>query len=102
MRFPLLEPRELARVEERARSTIAQSLMLRAGRATAEVARRMAQDSGAAILVVSGPGNNGGDGWCAAAALRETFHRVVVTRMLIVHGAVFHGVILPRLLGQTG
>jgi len=78
MRFPLLEPRELVRVEERARSTIAQSLMLRAGRATAEVARRMAQDSGAAILVVSGPGNNGGDGWCAAAALRETFHRVVV------------------------
>ena len=78
MRFPLLEPRELARVEDRARSTIAQSLMVRAGRATAEAARHMASDTGEPILVVAGPGNNGGDGWVAAAALRETFHRVVV------------------------
>jgi hydroxyethylthiazole kinase-like uncharacterized protein yjeF len=78
MRFPLLEPRELARVEERARSTLSGSLMLRAGRATADAARRMANDTGEPIVVVAGPGNNGGDAWVAAAALRETFHRVVV------------------------
>lgn len=78
MRFPLLEPREIVRVEERARATIAGSLMLRAGHATAEAARRMAADTGEPILAVAGPGNNGGDAWVAAAALRETFHRVVV------------------------
>jgi hydroxyethylthiazole kinase-like uncharacterized protein yjeF len=78
MGTPLLEPRELARVEERARAEIPESLMRRAGRATAGLARRMAADTGSTIVVVAGPGNNGGDAWVAAAALRETFHRVTV------------------------
>ena len=54
------------------------SLMERAGRATAEAARRLATDTGARILVVAGPGNNGGDAWVAAAELQGTFHKVVV------------------------
>ena len=74
----LLLPAELARVEERARAAIPESLMLRAGRAVAQCARTMAADTGDAILVVAGPGNNGGDAWVAAATLREAFHRVVV------------------------
>jgi hydroxyethylthiazole kinase-like uncharacterized protein yjeF len=49
-----------------------------AGRAVAEYARRLARDTGAPILVVAGPGNNGGDAWVAAAQLREGFHRVIV------------------------
>ena len=53
-------------------------LMERAGRAIAERARAIAVDTGSPILVVAGPGNNGGDAWVAAARLRETFHRVVV------------------------
>jgi hydroxyethylthiazole kinase-like uncharacterized protein yjeF len=53
-------------------------LMERAGRAIAEHARTLATDSGAPILVVAGPGNNGGDAWVAAAYLRESFHRTTV------------------------
>ena len=53
-------------------------MMERAGRATALVARRLADDTGAPVLVVAGPGNNGGDAWFAALNLRRTFNRVVV------------------------
>jgi hydroxyethylthiazole kinase-like uncharacterized protein yjeF len=52
--------------------------MERAGEAVARAAQRHARDSGAPVLVVAGPGNNGGDAWVAAAHLAETFHRVVV------------------------
>ena len=52
--------------------------MERAGSAAAEAARRLASDTGARILVVAGPGNNGGDAWVAAARLLESFHKVVV------------------------
>ena len=52
--------------------------MERAGRAIAEAARRLAADTGAPILVVAGPGNNGGDAWVAAELLRAAFSRVTV------------------------
>jgi len=52
--------------------------MERAGRAIAGAAQRLARDDGGAILVVAGPGNNGGDAWVAAAHLRESLQRVVV------------------------
>jgi hydroxyethylthiazole kinase-like uncharacterized protein yjeF len=75
---PLLTSEALRAVEGRFAGEGQPSLMLRAGRAVADAARRLAVDSGAPILVVAGPGNNGGDAWVAADALRETFHRVVV------------------------
>ncbi len=52
--------------------------MQKAGRAVAECARRLAADTGAPIVVVAGPGNNGGDAWVAAQHLLESFHRTVV------------------------
>ncbi len=76
---PLLATAEIRTLEERAAQGLAgPTLMQRAGLATAEAARSMAADNGAPILVVAGPGNNGGDAWVAAAHLRESFHRVIV------------------------
>jgi hydroxyethylthiazole kinase-like uncharacterized protein yjeF len=75
---PVLTPSEVRAVEKRMARSGGPSLMERAGRAVAEAARKLARDSGAPILVVAGPGNNGGDAWVAAAHLAESFHRVVV------------------------
>jgi hydroxyethylthiazole kinase-like uncharacterized protein yjeF len=47
--------------------------MERAGLAAAEVARTMAGERGGAILVLAGPGNNGGDAFVVARWLREWF-----------------------------
>ena len=75
--IPVLLAEELRAVEARA-AAAGGSLMEKAGRAVAEAARAMAADTGEAILVVAGPGNNGGDAWVAAAQLVAGFHRVVV------------------------
>jgi hydroxyethylthiazole kinase-like uncharacterized protein yjeF len=74
---PILTPAGIRAVEARAVDRIP-SLMDRAGVAIAEAARRLAADTGAAIVVVVGPGNNGGDGWVAAEKLRAGFSRVTV------------------------
>jgi hydroxyethylthiazole kinase-like uncharacterized protein yjeF len=76
--LPVLTPAEIRAVEARAAKFGGRSLMERAGRATAQAALTLAKDSGDPILVVAGPGNNGGDAWVAAAYLSEAFHRVVV------------------------
>jgi len=52
-------------------------LMERAGLASAEIARELADDGGS-ILVVAGPGNNGGDALVAARFLKQWFYRVDV------------------------
>jgi ADP-dependent NAD(P)H-hydrate dehydratase / NAD(P)H-hydrate epimerase len=75
---PVLSVEEIRGVEERASRVRGPSLMERAGRAVATAAEKLATDTGAPILVVAGPGNNGGDAWVAAACLSESFHRVVV------------------------
>ncbi|MBK6982986.1 MAG: NAD(P)H-hydrate dehydratase [Betaproteobacteria bacterium] len=76
---PVLTTAQVRDIEERAaRGLAGPTLMQRAGRATADAARALAADTGAPVLVVAGPGNNGGDAWVAAAHLRESFHRVTV------------------------
>ena len=52
--------------------------MERAGLAAAEVARGMLADRGGPVIVLAGPGNNGGDAFVAARWLRAWFHDVVV------------------------
>ena len=52
--------------------------MERAGLAAAEVARSMVADRSGPVVVLAGPGNNGGDAFVAARWLRTWFHEVVV------------------------
>ena len=52
--------------------------MERAGAAAAELAARLASDRQKDVLVLAGPGNNGGDARIAAALLEEQFFRVTV------------------------
>lgn len=63
---PVLTAAEM-RAAEQAADADATTLMRRAGEGVAEVVRRLS--AGADVLVLCGPGNNGGDGWVAAAAL---------------------------------
>lgn len=51
-------------------------LMARAGSAVAEAVRRLS--GGREVLILCGPGNNGGDGYVAAAVLRAAGHPVRV------------------------
>ncbi len=53
-------------------------LMERAGLAAAEHARAMCGDRARDVLVVAGPGNNGGDAFEVAAHLKRGFYRVHV------------------------
>jgi hydroxyethylthiazole kinase-like uncharacterized protein yjeF len=62
---------------ERALPAAVPGLMERAGFAAAELARELIGDGGA-ILVLAGPGNNGGDALVAARILRQWFYRVDV------------------------
>ena len=56
--------------------------MQRAGEAAAALAARLASEREKDILVLAGPGNNGGDARIAAERLREQFFRVhIATRM---------------------
>jgi len=55
------------------------ALMERAGAAVAREAARFAM--GRAVLVLAGPGNNGGDAWVAARLLRERGHDVMVAAL---------------------
>src|SRR5262249_25058545 len=53
-------------------------LMERAGEAAAELARGLCGDTAKSVLVVAGPGNNGGDAFEVAALLKRAFFRVTV------------------------
>ncbi|WP_439575518.1 NAD(P)H-hydrate dehydratase [Phreatobacter sp.] len=59
--------------------TSIETLMNRAGIAVADAAARRLQIGGR-IVVLAGPGNNGGDGYVAARVLRQRGYRVTVAR----------------------
>ena len=70
---PVFSTAEIRRIEQAA-GEVSPSLMQRAGLAAAEFSEALAQ--GKDVLVLAGPGNNGGDARIAAARLQEKFFRV--------------------------
>lgn len=76
---PVLLSAELRRIELSALAGPDPApLMERAGLAAAELARALAADSGKPVLVLAGPGNNGGDAFVLARHLKQWWHRVSV------------------------
>ncbi|HZQ60157.1 MAG TPA: NAD(P)H-hydrate epimerase, partial [Casimicrobiaceae bacterium] len=71
---PVARVAEVREIERRASSA---PLMERAGAAAAQVAREVASGAGK-VLVLAGPGNNGGDAFVVARLLREAFFEVTV------------------------
>jgi hydroxyethylthiazole kinase-like uncharacterized protein yjeF len=70
---PIYLTREIREIEQKAGGL---PLMERAGAAAAELAASLVAEDRKDILVLAGPGNNGGDARIAAARLQEKFFRV--------------------------
>jgi len=76
------------------------SLMQRAGAAAAELAATLLPDTGKDVLVLSGPGNNGGDAKIVARLLQEKFFRVsLVTRIEQIPANTRWNLVVDGLLG---
>ncbi|MCX7149464.1 MAG: NAD(P)H-hydrate dehydratase [Rhodocyclales bacterium] len=75
--MPLLRTAELRALETR-HAAARPPLMERAGRAAAGFARRLLDGSRAPVLVLAGPGNNGGDARVMARVMQEQGTRAVV------------------------
>ena len=74
---PIYLTDDIRRIERDA-GDVKPPLMERAGAAAAELAARLASDKQKDILVLAGPGNNGGDAKIVAARLKELFFRVTL------------------------
>src|SRR6185295_18944635 len=74
MRGPIYTTADIRRIEHAAGNA---PLMERAGAATAELAAKLCV--GKDVLVLAGPGNNGGDARIAAELLKQRFFRVTVS-----------------------
>jgi hydroxyethylthiazole kinase-like uncharacterized protein yjeF len=77
MMTPLLRSAELRAIEAR-HAKVVPPLMERAGRAAAALALRLLENRRARVLVLAGPGNNGGDAIVMAHVLKQQGIDVVV------------------------
>jgi hydroxyethylthiazole kinase-like uncharacterized protein yjeF len=93
---PIYLTEDIRRIERAAGETLP-PLMERAGTAAAELASQLA--SGKDILVLAGPGNNGGDARIAAERLRERFFRVTIATRVEEIPPTRWGLVLDGLFG---
>ncbi|MDP1525732.1 MAG: NAD(P)H-hydrate dehydratase [Rhodocyclaceae bacterium] len=77
MRRPILNNISLRAIESR-EANASPPLMERAGASATQIALEMLADTSRAILVVAGPGNNGGDGFVMARLLKQAGRNVTV------------------------
>jgi hydroxyethylthiazole kinase-like uncharacterized protein yjeF len=75
MSRPIYLTQDIRRIEQAA-GNVSPPLMERAGAAAAELAAKLLPDTGKDVLVLAGPGNNGGDARIVARILQERFFRV--------------------------
>ena len=75
--FPIYTTPAMRKLEELA-APASGTLMERAGAAAAEYARSLCGDTAKSVLVLAGPGNNGGDAFEVATHLKRWFFRVTV------------------------
>ena len=73
--MPFFRTVDLRRIEAAA---VGQPLMQRAGLAAAELAGAIVAERGSPLLILAGPGNNGGDAFVVATLLRQRFFDVRV------------------------
>ena len=76
---PIYLTQDIRRIEQAA-GNATPSLMERAGAAAAEIAASLPPDTGKDVLILAGPGNNGGDAQVVARILQQKFFRVSLAR----------------------
>jgi hydroxyethylthiazole kinase-like uncharacterized protein yjeF len=76
MSRPIYLTEDIRRIE--AAAAVSPKLMVRAGEAAAALALQLVPEQGKDVLVLAGPGNNGGDAYEVAARLKAAFLRVTV------------------------
>jgi hydroxyethylthiazole kinase-like uncharacterized protein yjeF len=79
MKGPIYTSADIRRIEEAA-GNATPPLMERAGAAAAELAAKLIPEASKDILVLAGPGNNGGDALVAAEILARRFFRVTIAK----------------------
>jgi hydroxyethylthiazole kinase-like uncharacterized protein yjeF len=79
MQGPIYLSADIRRIEEAA-GNASPPLMERAGAAAAALAAKLVPDTSRDILVLAGPGHNGGDALIAAELLAQRFFRVTVVK----------------------
>jgi hydroxyethylthiazole kinase-like uncharacterized protein yjeF len=77
MTSPIYLTQDIRRIENAA-GEFTPPLMERAGTAAAELAASITREDAKDVLILAGPGNNGGDARVIAARLQERFFRVTV------------------------
>lgn len=98
MHGPIYLTEDIRRVE-RGAGVAEQQLMERAGAAAADAAMRIASDTTKDVLVLAGPGNNGGDARIVARLLKEKFFRVEIASQMDQIPARPWGLVIDGLFG---